>query len=153
MDPATKDLEYYLGHYWAFVLIGFVVHIAGVAVKNIWKIRVPEGTPREQQPVLFRLWEATLIAHPAVVGGLFGFVDDLPVPMFVLDHWAAHVGWFSLAGVFGDWLFQLATQLFQMAPQLVRMLIAKYTGLRASSPPPPPDQPEDPGALPPGDAP
>jgi len=45
-----------------------------------------------------RFYHRTILAHPILVGALFGFADDLPVPVGMGTGLAGRLIWFALAG-------------------------------------------------------
>lgn len=136
---------YWITQFWSFVGVAFGVYLGGVAAKRIATTLGYEKRPEEQQPILYRLWVATLRSHPFIVGCLCGLVPGIPAPEWVPDSWPARMLWYGIAGAVSGQLYGAVKDAWAQIPALFRAVLSKRFGV---SLPPPATSPSDPAPAP-----
>lgn len=108
MDPSVqKDVWWFLSQFWSTIMVALVIYTGGLVacriVVAIWPQTADVVSGRAKRvdptlPLVFRVWHATYLAHPFIVGALIGLVPDLPRPDFITSKTSAAL-WFGLAGL------------------------------------------------------
>ena len=154
MDPtdtqASKDAWYFWTQLWPSLVVALSIYTSGVVAKNIAKVLVPEGKAvidgqtkdvPVTLPIVFRLWWATLFAHPMLVGGLIALIPGMPRPEWVQGAVPA-IGWFAFVGLSNSQIHALVDGVSVQARKVVDSLapwIRQRLGMpaaRASTPAP-----------------
>jgi hypothetical protein len=140
----------FVAQYWSFFAVSVVVAMSGVAVRGIVAVLVPAERKAEavevrgrssvdvatdpSLPLWYRLWRATLPAHPILVGSLIG-LSPIPSAAWVPDSTSAHMLWFGLAGALSGQIYDISKRVAELAPAIIRQRFNIK-----SEPPPPPDK-------------
>lgn len=141
MDPAVpKDAFWFFDQLWPTLVVALVIYIGGVVAGQVVQIIWPQSADLMAEktkvvdpslPFLFRLWHATRLAHPFMVGALIGLTPDLPHPVFVTSQ-TASVLWFGLAGIANGQIHMLMDAVTGQARKLVDLItpwVRKKLGL------------------------
>jgi hypothetical protein len=156
MDPtdtqASKDAWYFWTQLWPSLVVALSIYTSGVVAKNVAKVLVPagkdliDGKTKDAPttlPLLFRLWFATLFAHPMLVGGLVALIPEMPRPEWVQGTVPA-VAWFAFVGLSNGQVHMLVdgvgTQVRKVLPLFIPWARQKL-GLPPATPTIAPDAP------------
>lgn len=131
MDPLVpKDAFWFFAQLWPTLVVALIIYIGGVVAARVAETIWPpaadlfEGKTKTFDPTLpfsFRLWYATRLGHPFIVGGMIGLIPDVPRPVFVTNATAA-VLWFGLAGIANGQIHMLVDATVGQARKLVDLI-------------------------------
>lgn len=152
-----KDLLWLWTELWSTLTVALIVYGGGLTANRVALSFVPDArdylagrveTLDARWPVLFRLWAATRVGHPFVVGALFALIPDMPRPEMIGTQTSAAL-WFGGAGMLNGQIFLLVDAVSKQLMKLVN-LIVPWVRSKLGMPPSkstPPGAPVERGSL------
>lgn len=152
MDPSVqKDVWWFLAQFWSTVVVALAIYTGGLVacriVVGIWPqtadlVAGRKKTVDQSLPLAFRIWYATYLAHPFVVGMLIGLIPDLPRPDFINSRTSTML-WFGFAGLGNGQIHMLVEALARQvshAFSLITPWVRQKLGLNPPAPAPAPKE-------------
>lgn len=134
MEPSDeKDFIYYVTQFWSFLAVGLVVYIGGLSTKRLMRLIVKPGTPEEERPTWYRVWDDTQRWQIVLLASCFGFVPSIPVAVWVPDITVARMMWFAFAGAVCGHLYAAIKDLGKSFPDMVRSFLQQRFGFTMGS--------------------